>query len=188
MFEWVQLFVQTLIKKKFSKFFPDLLKQKYVPGITGITRRTSSSFQPSDNFREQYESMCKNKSFGTMVYIKFRSSAPPVVSEPEPEPEPEPELTRDLKNAVLAKDPVAFEEAMDRKMEEDEIKMEQENDEIINGNVDESSSPGSGSGSGSRSGSETTCGAELLNFIYTIVPKDLFLQIDSYCSRKGSLG
>jgi len=139
-------FCSDLNKKKFSKFFPDLLKQKYVPGITGITRRTSSSFQPSDNFREQYESMCKNKSFGTMVYIKFRSSAPPVVSEPEPEPEPEPELTRDLKNAVLAKDPVAFEEAMDRKMEEDEIKMEQENDEIINGNVDESSSPGSGSG------------------------------------------
>ena len=103
-------------KTKFNKFFPELLKIKQQPGT--MLSSSTSNFDPSEDFRQQYESMCKNKSFGTMVYIKFRSSAPQqsetIVSEPAP----------------------VSEEEIDEKMEKDEKKLEDDNADIIAENVD----------------------------------------------------
>ena len=107
-------------KTKFSKHFPELLttKNQNHPGTIPNASSSSSIFEPSEDFRQQYETMCKNKSFGTMVYIKFRSSAP-------------------QQSESIVSEPAEVSEAeMEKEMEKDEKRLEEDNKEIIAENVD----------------------------------------------------
>jgi hypothetical protein len=106
-------------KTKFSKHFPELLTTKNQQQPGAIPNASSSSiFEPRDGFRQQYETMCKNKSFATMVYIKFRSSAP-------------------QQSESIVSEPAEVSEAeMEKEMEKDEKRLEEDNKEIIAENVD----------------------------------------------------
>jgi len=126
------------VKKDFSKEFPTLF-QVAIPLPGQMPGGSPTPANPKTYFAPQYNSICMNKSFASMVYIKFRTSETSETSETSVAEEIPVEQMSDK-----------TEEKINEALVDDEALLNKEYGDIINENTEEEEGKGEGKGEGAE--------------------------------------